>query len=100
DRLAWVIWVQRSGDRVQLIQVTLASEMRTLAAHIGKTSDNVARQFVLDVKMPLLHIRPHDLFRNSCKAEGERRSRSSSTDICISGNVILSGNLDEGSRLA
>src|ERR1700751_1450146 len=50
--------------------------------------------------MPLLHIRPHHLVRNGYEAKGERRSRSSTTDICIPGNSILGCNLDEWSGLA
>src|SRR5215472_2088034 len=74
--------------------------MCTLAPNVRKSSDDVARQFVLDVKMPLLHIRPYHLVRNGYEAKWERRSRRSPTDIFVSGNVGLGGNLDDGSGLS
>src|SRR5438270_8552817 len=58
DRLAGQVRVLAQRRGIQLVNIALAAEMRSLAADIGGCQDNVTRQFVLDVQVPLLHVRP------------------------------------------
>src|SRR5579859_4663036 len=48
--------------------------MRTLAADIRHRENDARRQFMLDIEVPLLHVRPHSLAGNGERIQGEQRS--------------------------
>src|ERR1700691_4530582 len=53
---------------------------------------------MLNVKMPLLHVRPHHLIGK--RGEGKRRQRSSCANALITRDVELTGHLQQRRRLA
>src|SRR5208283_539335 len=58
-RLSRRIRILRLGDRVKLVEVSLLSKMRSLAADVGDAQHHVLSQLPLYAEAPLLNIRPH-----------------------------------------
>ena len=59
--LALMIRILRRRRWIELVQVALTAEMRTLAAHVRSGKHDVGWQFVLDIEVPLLHVGPNHL---------------------------------------
>src|SRR6266404_5334125 len=70
DWFARSVGVRRSGRGVELVQVVDQGQVRALTADISYREYDVRRQLLLDVQVPLLHVRP-----NSFVGNGEWRER-------------------------
>src|ERR1700675_1109476 len=64
DRFADLVRVLAQGRRKHLIEIDNSSQMCTLAADIRNGRNSVSQNLVLNVKVPLLHVRPDRLIGN------------------------------------
>ena len=64
----------------------MQGQMSAFAADVGDGSDDVARQFLLYIEVPLLDVRPNHLVRNRCNGEREKHT---ATDVAVAVDVEL-----------
>src|SRR5256885_1663634 len=81
--------------------------MRAFAADIRHRQNDVRRQFMLNIQVPLLHVRPHGLARNGERIQGKQRAsadagiatgRSRAPCGTCSANIRLRGSEDQRRR--
>ena len=75
---------------MDLVQIKSAPKMGSFASHIGNTGDDVLRQFMLNVQVVLLHIRPAS-FEIELNPSGKATTTSGSPDAGVPRNVRLCG---------
>src|SRR5580765_113612 len=92
DGLAGREGIVRSRNDVQLVGISLVDQMRSLAADVGDGSNEMSRQFLLHVQVPLLHVgRIGPVWKREwVYGEGE-----TSADIGIAWHVALIGDEHE-----
>src|ERR1039458_7720704 len=76
--------------------------MGSLAADIGGGHHSVAREFVLHIKVPLLHVRPNGFVGNRVETQRKRRSYASGggSNAAVARNVVLGRTLQQRRGLA
>src|SRR5579884_2556790 len=61
--------------------------MRPLAANVRNGAHRVVRDVVLNIEVPLLHVRPAYLLRVSRRPGGPEQTRAS--NVCVARDVVL-----------
>src|SRR5258708_13272312 len=102
DRFADLVRVLAQGRRKHLVEIDDSSQMRTLAADIRNCCNSVFQDLVLNVKVPLLHVRPHGLIGNRDhlewgRAYGSRLHRTRTRSLWNNLSIRANGLRDRGS---
>src|SRR5258708_14499833 len=87
NRFARFIRVLTEGKRKKLVEIAFSGQMCAFAADIGTRSHRAACYLVLNIQMPLLHVRPRCLSRNSVNTQGELIGCRSRSDVRIANNL-------------
>src|SRR5947209_19329840 len=70
--------------------------MGSLAAHVRGREHSVLEYLVLDVQMPLLHVRPDSFGRN--RDHSQRELQTSAADLVVANDIKLCRSLDQRRR--
>src|SRR5260370_37004936 len=71
NRFARFIRVLTEGKRKKLVEIAFSGQMCAFAADIGNRTHRAACCLVLNIQMPLLHVRPRCLSRNRVTTRGD-----------------------------
>jgi len=100
DRLSQFIGILCVGNWLDLIDILLLAQVRSLASNIRQRGHGAPDQ-CLKIKVPVLHIRPNRLigYRDKAQRELRRLTSQGDTDILVATNVGLCDRLNQRRRL-
>src|SRR5205823_11208423 len=87
DRLSRLERVLRCRNRMKLVEIALEREVRSVAAGIRERADGAGQEFMFDIEVPLLHVRPDRLRRNRVNAQ--RKIEALPAGVGVSDDVVL-----------
>ena len=64
DGLSRLVRILAQWRRQYLVGIKNAGQMRALAAYVGNRRHRAPQNFMLNIEVPLLHVRPHRLVGN------------------------------------
>src|SRR5437879_3050963 len=97
NEFARSIGILRKRHRWQLIEIGLAVQLCTFAAHIRNGGHSISQYLMLQIEVPLLNIRPARLRRNCVHTQREYSGCASTS--CISDNIVYLDSIGQWRRV-